>query len=82
MNKLIKIVLQIMKFSKMVVRNLPLNIKIYLVLKAFWNPSSGLRDTKYHLSFLKDGSVLASNFNSPQQNAPNENFNHLQCGLK
>ena len=51
MEKLIKSVLYILEFSKMVVTNLPSNIKIYLVLKAFLNPSSGLRDTESELSF-------------------------------
>ena len=51
MDKSIKNVLQILEFSKIVVTNLPSNIKIYLVLKAFLNLSSRLRDTKSELSY-------------------------------
>ena len=40
LDKSIKSVLYILEFSKMVLTNLPSNIKIYSVLKAFLNPSS------------------------------------------
>ena len=40
MDNSIKSVLKISGYSKMIVTNLPSNIKIYSVLKAFLNPSS------------------------------------------
>ena len=51
LDKLIKSKLCILEFSQVVETNLPSNLKIYLVFKAFSNPSSGLRDTKSELSF-------------------------------
>ena len=51
LDKSINSVLYILEFIKMVETNLPSNMKIYLVLKAFLNPPSGLGDTESELSF-------------------------------
>ena len=50
MDKLNKVV-QIVEFNEMLLTKVSPNMKIYLVLKAFLNPSSGLQDTESELSF-------------------------------
>ena len=54
MNLLIKTVLQTMEFMKMpVMKPAPENLKIYLVSKAFWNPSVGkIQNLSSHLYMM------------------------------
>ena len=51
MDKLNKIVLYFVEFNEMLLTKISPNMKIYSVLKAFLNPSSGLRNTESELSF-------------------------------